>query len=81
MTIGGDLGKKDEVRETEREIEKENVPGFVWMDAGNEKRQSSLASVVFTDRNRKIVMSFEKKGKQRKVEKEGIFPETETEGL
>lgn len=81
MTIGGDLGKKDEVRETESEIEKENVPGFVWMDAGNEKRQSSLASVVFTDRNRKIVMSFEKKGKQRKVEKEGIFPETETEGL
>lgn len=69
------------MRETEREIEKENVPGFVWMDAGNEKRQSSLASVVFTDRNRKIVMSFEKKGKQRKVEKEGIFPETETEGL
>lgn len=42
------------------------------MDAGNEKRQSSLASVLFTERNREVVMCFEM-GKKGKAEKEEVF--------
>lgn len=37
------------------------------MDAGNEKRQSSLASVVFTERNREVVKDCIEKGEKSEI--------------
>lgn len=44
------------------------------MDAGNERRQCSLASVVFTERCRKLEICFERKEGTREKLKQEEFP-------